>query len=147
MSGIERYIVFRKHKVKRKGGRVAVLFAEFYSLSNAREADMLSTCSKNELLRFLSDLEAEGKYSLNEDKLKIFSEEIYEKLLIYATVRQTIRRVDKAIDLRVIVKNLGLYETHFWASIFTDIFRRTSNRKFLYRPSKAFRILYSLDVK
>jgi len=123
------------------------LFAEFYSLPNAKDADMLSICSKNELMGFLTDLDSEGKYSWNEDRLKIFSEEVYEKMLIYATVRQTIRKAEKALDLGIIVKNLGLYETHFWASVFTDTFRHTLRRRPLYRPSKAFKILYSLDVK
>ena len=147
MSTVERFIVFRKRKVKRKGGRVPVMFSEFYSLPNAKEADMLSICSKNELITLLNDLEAKGKYSLESDRLKIFSEEIYEKLLIYAAVRQTIRKAEKALDLGIIVKNLGLYETHFWASVLTETFRRTLSRKFLYRPSKAFKILYGLDVK
>ncbi|MCS7366030.1 MAG: hypothetical protein NDF54_11390 [archaeon GB-1867-035] len=142
MSTVERFIVFRKRKVKRKGGRVPVMFSEFYSLPNAKEADMLSICSKNELITLLNDLEAKGKYSLESDRLKIF-----KKLLIYAAVRQTIRKAEKALDLGIIVKNLGLYETHFWASVLTETFRRTLSRKFLYRPSKAFKILYGLDVK
>ncbi len=76
--------------------------------------------------------------------LRVNEEDKYEKLMIYATVRQSIRNPLIANKLKDIVKDLGAYEAHYWASIFKEIFSRTRRRIELFRPAKAFKTLYQL---
>jgi len=76
--------------------------------------------------------------------MKVSEEDKYEKLMIYAVVRQSMRNPLRANRLKDIVKDLGAYEAHFWASIFKEIFSRTTSRLELYRSARAFKTLYHL---
>lgn len=143
----ERFIRFKVKSVKRSSGKVNIVLAEFYSLPFAEDPDVISECSKDELLTVLTEIGEKDKYNAEEKGIKIYSDDLFEKLVVYACVRQTIRKVEKVLELRSILKSLGLFETHFWAATFIERFRERSNRKSLYRPAKAFKILYGLVVK
>ena len=140
---VERYIKFQSRKVKGK----TITLAYFHSLPNSKNFDVIARFNKAEFTTVLNMLTPKKASCSDKDVVKIHSDEIYEKLLVYAVVRQTIRNPEKAIDLRGIIKELGLYETHFWASIFAETYRMTLNRRALYRPAKAFKILYGLTER
>ena len=140
---VERYIKFQNRRVKKK----IITLAYFHSLPNSKNSDVVARCDKAELITALNMLTPKKASHIDKDMIRIHSDEVYEKLLVYAVVRQTIRKPEKAIDLRSVIKELGLYETHFWASTFAETYRMTLNRRALYRPAKAFKILYGLTER
>jgi len=140
-------IKFQKKKVRRKAGRVLITIAEFFSLPNAKDPDLAAACDKNELLILAKELGKPSHYAVEDDGIAVYDDQLYEKLMVYAAVRQGMRQPDKSIELRSVVRNLGIYETHFWASNFAETYRETTDRRFLLRPAKAFKILYGLVRK
>ncbi|RLI28986.1 hypothetical protein DRO58_00905 [Candidatus Bathyarchaeota archaeon] len=147
MSRTEHHVKFRRKRVKRKGGWRTITLAEFYSLPNSKNPDVVAACNSSELKIMVKEAGKLEIYEIEGDEIIVYNDELYEKLLIYAAVRQGLRRPEKVIDLRETVKELGIYETHFWASSFAEIYRQTSDRRLLLRPAKAFKIFYRLVKK
>jgi hypothetical protein len=162
---IERNVKFRAIKVWRKVGlksepRVVNLaeFHPFMSLGKRKQPspEVEARCDPSELQILAKELgegfiltyeEREGKKTTPQPKLtiKVHEEDKYEKLMVYAVVRQSMRNPLRANRLKDVVKDLGAYEAHFWASIFKEIFSRTQNRLELFRPARAFKTLYHLE--
>lgn len=147
MNRTERHIKFRKKRARRKTGRTTITLVEFYSLPKSKNPDVVAACDSSELKIFVKEAGKQEDYTLKSDEVTIYNDQLYEKLMIYATVRQGLRQLRKTIDLRTTVKDLGIYETHFWASSFAEIYRQTTDRRFLLRPAKAFKIFYRLVKK
>ena len=147
MSRTEHYVKFRHKRVKGKSGRRTITLAEFYSLPKSENPDLVAACDSGELKIMVKEAGKPEGYEIEGDEIIVYNDQLYEKLLIYATVRQGLRRPEKVIDLRETVKDLGIYETHFWASSFSEIYRQTSDRRLILRPAKAFKIFYRLVKK
>lgn len=143
MEEARRIVKFRSERVKRKLGRVWITLAEFYSLPTAKDPDLVSACSRDELVMLIRDLQ-DGSWLEVDDQLNIQSDDLYERLMVYAAVRQSFRDPSRMSDLRAVVKELGAFEVHFWASVFADAYRQSGSRAALFRPAKAFKILYRL---
>lgn len=144
MNMVEHYVKFQKKNVKRRKGKTTVNLTEFYPLSNSKNPDVVASCDKNEITIFVKEISKPEYYTLKDDEIIVRSDEVYEKLIVYAVVRQSLNRLDKIADLKTIVKELGIYEAHFWASSFAETYRATSNRWLLMRPARSFKILHGL---
>ena len=144
MPSVERHVRFRSRRVKRKEGKVSIMLAGFYSLPSAKDPDVMSECNRDELLLFAKEVGPKNSFAAKTNKITVYSDDLYERLLIYAVVRQSLRDSVKVFDLREIIKSLGLYEVHFWASMFAELYRTALSRVALYRPAKAFKVLYKL---
>lgn len=162
---IERQVKFKAVKVWRKTNHKTqpkiITLASFYpyvttnTQKRKQSPEVQARCDPTELEILAKEL-AEGiTFEKQEQKTKssvpqpnkmirVNEEDKYEKLMIYATVRQSIRNPLIASKLKDIVKDLGAYEAHYWASIFKEIFSRTQKRIELFRPAKAFKTLYHL---
>lgn len=143
MSELKRFVQFKTRRAKRKAGRVEISLLEFYSMPNAKDPDLVANCDQGEFSIAAREFSPNG-FELGGHCLKVKGDELYERLIVYATVRQSLRDPAKVLDLKPIVKELGAYELHFWASVFVENYRRLKSRLALMRPAKAFKILYGL---
>jgi len=162
---VEREVKFKAKKVWRRsndGYRPKIItiarFYPFMAVGTKRkklEPEVEARCDPKELEILAKELgegivfekhEQMTKSSVPQPGLaiRVQEEDKYEKLMIYAVVRQSIRNPLVANRLKDIIKNLGGYEAHYWASIFKEIFTRTRKRIELFRPAKAFKTLYHL---
>lgn len=164
INKVERRVKFKAKKVWRRVGQeikpkviTLAFFHPFTSLSKRKQSgpEVIARCDPSELEILAKEL-GEG-ITLAQEQLKtrstipqpkltirVHEEDKYEKLMIYAVIRQSIQSPLKATRLKNAVKDLGAYEAHYWASIFKEIFGRTQKRIELYRPSRAFKTLYHL---
>ncbi len=71
--------------------------------------------------------------------------ETYSRLIVYAVVRQTIFSSEKVARLQEIVADLPLFDVRYWASLFVNYFKEFRNRRYLWRPAKAFKLVYGID--
>lgn len=161
---VERQVKFKAIKVWRrinhKTQPKVITLAIFYPFTTSGKKKQLSPelearCDPSELEILAKEL-GEGitlvreglktKSTVPQPKLtiKTHEEDEYEKLMIYAAVRQSMRKPLAANKLKDAVKDLGAYEAHYWASIFKEIFTRTQKRIDLFKPAKAFKTLYHL---
>ena len=161
---VERQVKFKAIKVWRRFGQeikpkviTLALFYPFSTLGKRKQSrpELEARCDALELEILAKELgegitlareELKTKSTIPQPKLtiKVHEEDEYEKLMIYATVRQSIRNPLMANRLKDIVKDLGAYEAHYWASIFKEIFGRTQKRIELFRPARSFKTLYHL---
>lgn len=161
---VERRVKFKAMKVWRRIGQeikpkviTLALFYPFTTLGKKKQSgpEVITRCDPSELEILAKELgegitlaeeQLKTKSTIPQPKLtiKVHEEDKYEKLMIYAVVRQSIRNPLKANRLKDAVKDLGAYEAHYWASIFKEIYGRTQKRIELFRPSRAFKTLYHL---
>lgn len=142
MGEVVREVRLGYRTVKRRRGRVRVELARFYSSPSAKDPDLEAACGHDELK--LAAKEFGGEVHFEGRRVEVREDHLYERLMVYAAVRQSLRRPSLALDLREAVAKLGLYELHFWASTFAEAYRARRSRAALFRPAKAFKVLHGL---
>jgi hypothetical protein len=70
--------------------------------------------------------------------------DVYNRLLIYACVRPTIKNVEKATNLATLVLRLNSYDAQYWASRFRELWWKHENYKLLLKAIKAFKLFFEL---
>jgi len=83
--------------------------------------------------------------AVKEDEIIPASFDSYNRLLIYACVRPTLRNSSKIMDLAVLVMNLSGWDSHYWASRFRERWWRYRSYRSILKAAKAFKLLFSLD--
>ncbi|MGC9068908.1 MAG: hypothetical protein ACP5IZ_08025 [Thermoprotei archaeon] len=68
--------------------------------------------------------------------------DVYNRLIIYAFVRPTIRSDDEAKELRDVVINMGYVDAFYWASKFREAWWNNGNYKSGLKLAKAFRLFF-----
>jgi len=78
---------------------------------------------------------------------KVFASnlDIYNRLLIYACVRPTVRSIDKARSLASLVPELNSWDALYWASRFRELWWKHEKYKRLLKAAKAFKLFFDLD--
>jgi len=78
---------------------------------------------------------------------KVFpsSLDIYNRLLIYACVRPTVRSIEKARSLATLVLELNSWDALYWASRFRELWWKHENYRHLLKAAKAFRLFFDLE--
>lgn len=74
----------------------------------------------------------------------------YNRLMVFAVVRRGLRLPRRVEQLRKLVLSMDFAgDAWWWASVFTEIYQRRAREvgvgsRCLYRPAKAFKLLYDL---
>ena len=71
--------------------------------------------------------------------------ETYNRLLIYASVRPTVRSGEKARDLMLLTLDLNSLDSHYWASRFRELWWRYGQYRPLVKTCKSFKLFFGLD--
>jgi len=81
------------------------------------------------------------------------SSDAYNRLMVYAVVRRNILLPSKAEQLRsLVLSNEFSGDAWWWASTFTEIYQKKARKigvgsRCLYRPAKAFKLIYDLSER
>ena len=70
--------------------------------------------------------------------------DIYNRLLIYACVRISLRSRRKIKDLATLVFELGNLDAHYWASRFRELWWKHGKYRPLLNTAKAFKLFFGL---
>ena len=70
--------------------------------------------------------------------------DIYNRLLIYACVRMSLRSGRKIRDLAKLVFELSNLDAHYWASRFRELWWRHGKYRPLLNTAKAFKLFFGL---
>ncbi|MEM3550643.1 MAG: hypothetical protein QXV01_06080 [Candidatus Bathyarchaeia archaeon] len=78
---------------------------------------------------------------------KVFASnlDVYNRLLIYACVRPTVKSVEKAATLATLVLEINSYDAQYWASRFRELWWRHGNYKHLLKAVKAFKLFFNFE--
>ena len=83
--------------------------------------------------------------SVKDEEILPQSLEIYNRLLLYACIRPTIRDRGKAMDLAQLVLDLNSLDAHYWASRFRELWWRHGCYRPLMKTSKSFKLFFGVD--
>lgn len=81
----------------------------------------------------------------NRNLFKTEDPESYLRVFVYAAVRQTLRSEVEIEKLQDLIEKLPLFDIRYWASIFREKYEKWGSIKALYKPARAFRLVYELD--
>jgi len=125
-------VVYRV-RVRRRRGRPVLFFQEggvTVAAAGVRWEDMISRLERLGFRRENGDWVTGSSLSFLE-------------ALVYYGVGQTIRSLEKLGRLWGLLDDLELLELRFWGSKLSEGYQR-AGRRGMYRPAKAFKILYGL---
>ena len=140
-KGDRLYAVFRSYPLSenKPRGRARPKDYEDVRVAVKNQAELLFIAEK-----LGCSISAEKKW-ISTDK-----DDAYNRLLVYAVVRRSLQTPEKIERLRELVLDDDFAsDAWWWASTFVEIYRREA-RKFgvgsrcLYKPAKAFKLLYGL---
>lgn len=69
----------------------------------------------------------------------------YNRLVVYAGVRPTVRQADKARELAFLVLDLNMWDAHYWASRFRELWWRHETYRPLLKVAKAFKLFFGIE--
>ena len=82
---------------------------------------------------------------VNKNEIVFSNLDQYNRILIYAYVRKTIRSPGKANCLANLILDLNSWEAFYWASVIRENWWEHRSIKKLYRVAKSFKLLFNLE--
>jgi len=82
---------------------------------------------------------------LGSGKVFASSLDIYNRLLIYACVRPTLKNLEKATSLAMLVLELNSWDALYWASRFRELWWKHEKYKRLLKAAKAFKLFFDME--
>ena len=79
------------------------------------------------------------------DIISVPNLDVYNKLLLYSSVRASIRSPNKAKELAELILDLKGWDAHYWASKFREFWWRYRRPNRLRKMAKAFKLLFGLE--
>jgi len=82
---------------------------------------------------------------IKENEIIFSNIDMYNRALLYACIRKTVRSPKKARHLAHLIFELNSWEVFYWASAIRENWWKNKNVKQLYRAAKAFKLLFNID--
>jgi hypothetical protein len=82
---------------------------------------------------------------LNSSEILPPNQDAYNRLLVYACVRATLKRPSKVLRLADCVIEMSSWDAHYWASAFRKLWWSNFNHRSLYKTVKAFKLFFDID--
>ena len=103
--------------------------------------DLKTKISPNEL--FL--LAKEFNSPVDNGKILVQNLEQYNRLLIYACVRPSLKKTESIRKLQAQIFDMTSWDAHYWASAFRELWWKKGKRTELQRLVKAFKLFFEIE--
>uniref|UniRef100_A0A7C2P3G8 Uncharacterized protein n=1 Tax=candidate division WOR-3 bacterium TaxID=2052148 RepID=A0A7C2P3G8_UNCW3 len=103
--------------------------------------DLKTKINPNEL--FL--LAKEFKSPIDNDKILVQGLEQYNRLLIYACVRPSLKKIESISKLQAQIFDMTGWDAHYWASAFRELWWKKGKYAELRRLVKAFKLFFEIE--
>ncbi|MGB9809532.1 MAG: hypothetical protein ACPLSA_05765 [Caldanaerobacter sp.] len=91
-------------------------------------------------------LAKEFSIPVEENKILVQNLELYNRLLIYACVRPSLREnIENIRKLQEKIFDMTSWDAHYWASAFRELWWKHGKRLKLQKAVKAFRIFFEIE--
>ncbi len=90
-------------------------------------------------------LAKEFNSSIDSGKIMVQNLEQYNRLLIYACVRPSLRRAESIRKLQAHIFGMTSWDAHYWASAFRELWWKKGKRAELRHLVKAFKLFFEID--
>jgi hypothetical protein len=138
------YAAFRSYPIKESKPQSGRRSREYLDVK-------VSVKSQEELLYLAERLGC--RISEEEKWISTDNSDAYNRLMVYAVVRRSLELPWKAEQLRkLVLSNDFTGDAWWWASTFTEIYQKRAGEtgigsRCLYRPARAFKLLYDLTER
>ncbi|MBS7631637.1 hypothetical protein KEJ47_08760, partial [Candidatus Bathyarchaeota archaeon] len=96
-------------------------------------------------LKELSLLAENLNCHLKNDEIVLSSLDPYNRLLLYACVRPTVKNTEKVRTLATLILDLNSWDAFYWASRFRELWWEHKNYRRLLKVAKAFKLFFGLS--
>lgn len=127
--------------VKLKGKTATFLWSSAVENPLESSIDLKIKTRPTELLSLANNL----RCPIEDGKIRFSSLDLYNRLLIYASVRPTLKSIEKAATLAMLVLELNSWDAFYWASRFRELWWEHKNHRQLFKAAKAFRLFFGLS--
>jgi len=102
--------------------------------------DLKAKINPNELLL----LAKEFGISIEKNKILVQNLELYNRLLIYACVRPSLRKIESIRRLEEQIFGMTSWDAHYWASAFREMWWKHGKRAKLQNVVRAFKLFFEI---
>ncbi|MEM2787818.1 MAG: hypothetical protein QXJ58_06075 [Archaeoglobaceae archaeon] len=103
--------------------------------------DLKAMINPKELLKLANEF----NIPVEKNRLLVQNLEVYNRLLIYACVRPSLRKNIKSIcKLEELVFGMTSWDAHYWASAFRELWWKHGKRSNLQNAIKAFKLFFEI---
>ncbi len=141
MSEQEAALTFKPvYVVRAYGGKVRFIWSSTPRKPLRGSTDLRVGVSFSELLRVAKIMRCQ----VNGSEIYPLNQDAYNRLLIYACVRPTIKEPNKVLRLAECVAEMGGWDAHYWASAFREIWWLNGNYRSLRKVVRAFKFFFNI---
>jgi hypothetical protein len=103
--------------------------------------DLKARVSFSELLKLAGKMDCQ----VNGSEILPLNQDAYNRLLIYACVRATIKKPSETLKLASCVVEMNGWDAHYWASTFRKLWWSGARHRSLRRVVKAFKLFFNIE--
>ncbi|MEM1574084.1 MAG: hypothetical protein QXI49_07325 [Candidatus Methanomethylicaceae archaeon] len=103
--------------------------------------DLKIKINPNELFFLANDFNCQIK----DNKIFIPNLELYNRLLIYACVRPSLKKTESIHKLSECIYNMTSWDAHYWASAFRELWWKYRKRRNLLKTIKGFKLFFGIE--
>ncbi len=131
-----------KYQIRLARNRATFIWGSTPQAPTKYSIDLKTKINPKELLL----LAKEFNILVEENKILVQNLELYNRLLIYACVRPSLREsVESVRKLQEKIFDMTSWDAHYWASAFRELWWKHGKRLKLQKAVKAFRLFFEIE--
>ncbi|MGB9960570.1 MAG: hypothetical protein ACPLKQ_08690 [Candidatus Bathyarchaeales archaeon] len=131
-----------KYQIRLARNRATFIWGSTPQAPTKYSIDLKTKINPKELLL----LAKEFNIPVEENKILVQNLELYNRLLIYACVRPSLREsVESVRKLQEKIFDMTSWDAHYWASAFRELWWKHGKRLKLQKAVKAFRLFFEIE--
>ena len=131
-----------KYQIRLARNRPTFIWGSTPQAPTKYSIDLKTKINPKELLL----LAKEFNILVEENKILVQNLELYNRLLIYACVRPSLREsVESVRKLQEKIFDMTSWDAHYWASAFRELWWKHGKRLKLQKAVKAFRLFFEIE--
>jgi hypothetical protein len=129
------------YRIKANGKTVRFIWSSNPKKPLKGSTDLKSRVGFHELLKLAGGMGCQA----NGSEILLPNQDIYNRLLIYACVRNSLRKPSGVLRLADCVVEMSGWDALYWASAFRKLWWSSSNYRSLRKAVKAFKLFFNVE--
>ena len=133
-------ILQTKFQIKLVSNKAIFIWSSTPLTPTKSSIDLETNINSNELLLLANEL---NNPTIN-GRIYVQNLEQYNRLLVYACVRPSLKKAEYILKLRELVLEMTSWDSHYWASAFRELWWKHGKRRKLQHLVKAFKLFFEI---
>ena len=142
MSELDTAIIQKPlYRIKANGKTIRFIWSSNPTRPLRGSTDLKSRVSFHELLKLAEEMGCQA----NGSEILLPNQDIYNRLLVYACVRNSLRKPSGVLRLADCVVEMSGWDALYWASAFRKLWWSSSNHRSLRKAVNAFKLFFNVE--